>query len=258
MPADDSLKRLGGGRWETRDGRFTIEPQSGTWAVVDASQTNELGLPLVRGPFRSLTAAKEAIGAARQTGPVQSPLEARIKDGRTDGRSARGAGTTAVNRTSPGARARAASAATGRSSHADAEQTNSGSAESGSAESGSATSEPDSAPPPPPAEPKWLRDLAPTERRRARDLIERLGALGIAEAERIARAEIALDQPALTRLAVERALRSAVAEAMGPTDIVKAAVDALLSGRDRELEVRWRLVDERGRPLGELDLSEQG
>lgn len=34
--ADDaSLKRLGGGRWQTRDERFTIEPDSGTWVVVD-------------------------------------------------------------------------------------------------------------------------------------------------------------------------------------------------------------------------------
>ena len=53
-PADDSddapLKRLGGGRWQTRDERFTIEPQSGTWAVVDAAQTDDFGMPLVRGP----------------------------------------------------------------------------------------------------------------------------------------------------------------------------------------------------------------
>ena len=33
---DEGLKRLGGGRWQTRDERFTIEPQSGTWAVVKA------------------------------------------------------------------------------------------------------------------------------------------------------------------------------------------------------------------------------
>ena len=33
-PTDDALKRLGGGRWQTRDERFTIEPQSGTWVVV--------------------------------------------------------------------------------------------------------------------------------------------------------------------------------------------------------------------------------
>ena len=52
-----SLKRLGGGRWQTRDERFTIEPQSGTWVLVDGEQTDDLGLPLVRGPFRSLTEA---------------------------------------------------------------------------------------------------------------------------------------------------------------------------------------------------------
>ncbi len=79
MPADkdEGLKRLGGGRWQTRDERFTIEPQSGTWAVVDAEQTDDLGLPLVRGPFGSLGAAKEAIAAARDTDAPASPLKDR-------------------------------------------------------------------------------------------------------------------------------------------------------------------------------------
>jgi hypothetical protein len=75
--ADDGLKRLGGGRWQTRDERFTIEPQSGTWAVVDAEQTDDLGLPLVRGPFKSLGAAKEAIAAARGDAAPASPLKDR-------------------------------------------------------------------------------------------------------------------------------------------------------------------------------------
>ncbi len=74
---DEGLKRLGGGRWQTRDERFTIEPQSGTWAVVDAEQTDDLGLPLVRGPFKSLTAAKAAIGDARGTDAPTSSLKAR-------------------------------------------------------------------------------------------------------------------------------------------------------------------------------------
>lgn len=74
---DEGLKRLGGGRWQTRDERFTIEPQSGTWAVVDAEQTDDLGLPLVRGPFKSLTAAKAAIGEARGTDAPTSSLKAR-------------------------------------------------------------------------------------------------------------------------------------------------------------------------------------
>ena len=68
MAKPDALKRLGGGRWETKDGRFQIEPQSGTWVIVDTTQTNEFGLPLVRGPFPSLTAAKEAIETAREAG----------------------------------------------------------------------------------------------------------------------------------------------------------------------------------------------
>jgi hypothetical protein len=74
---DEGLKRLGGGRWQTRDERFTIEPQSGTWAVVDAEQTDDLGLPLVRGPFKSLTAAKAAIGEARGADAPTSSLKAR-------------------------------------------------------------------------------------------------------------------------------------------------------------------------------------
>ena len=76
-----SLKRLGGGRWQTRDERFTIEPQSGTWVLVDGEQTDDLGLPLVRGPFRSLTEAKAAVEAARGTAAPESPLADRIKKG---------------------------------------------------------------------------------------------------------------------------------------------------------------------------------
>lgn len=76
-PEEEGLRRLGGGRWQTRDERFMIEPQSGTWAVVDAEQTDDLGLPLVRGPFKSLTAAKEAIAAARGETAPASPLKDR-------------------------------------------------------------------------------------------------------------------------------------------------------------------------------------
>jgi uncharacterized protein YciI len=75
-----ALRRLGGGRWQTRDERFTVEPESGTWVVVDAEATDELGLPLVRGPFRSLTDAKAAMEAARSGGVVSSPLQERIEE----------------------------------------------------------------------------------------------------------------------------------------------------------------------------------
>jgi hypothetical protein len=74
---DEGLRRLGGGRWQTRDERFSIEPQSGTWVVVDAEQTDDLGLPLVRGPYKSLTAAKAAISVAREEAAPSSPLKDR-------------------------------------------------------------------------------------------------------------------------------------------------------------------------------------
>lgn len=83
MADDEKLRRLGGGRWESKDGRYSIEPQSGTWVVVDNEQTNELGLPLVRGPFPTLTAAREAVQQSRGGGPARSPLAERMRKTRT-------------------------------------------------------------------------------------------------------------------------------------------------------------------------------
>lgn len=229
MATDESLKRLGGGRWETRDGRFAIEPQSGTWAVVDTTQSNELGLPLVRGPFRSLTEAKAAIEEARHTGPVESPLGDRIEAGRRPAAKEEAPGWTSKK-----------------------PQTASRSAASEAKEPEPVEPEP----PPPPPEPKWLRDLGPADRRRARDLVERLDELEIAQAQAIARAEIALNEPALARLGIERVLRQILDRTKDPNAAIDAAIEALSGGRDRELDVRWRLVDERGRPITGIDISE--
>jgi hypothetical protein len=214
MPADDSLKRLGGGRWETRDGRFAIEPQSGTWVVVDTTQTDDLGLPLVRGPFGSLTAAKEAIEGIRTSGPVESPLAERLKQAKDTAPSMAEDGSAAGK----GAAVKAG-------------------------ERGKTT-----APPEPPPEPKWLRDLGPADRRRARELIEKLEKLDIADAEEIARSEVERNQPAVVRLAIERALVRTISKARSPAGAARAAVDVLLNGKDLELGARWRVVDDEGRP----------
>ncbi|MFN8620845.1 MAG: hypothetical protein U0869_08895 [Chloroflexota bacterium] len=74
MAGGESLRRLGGGRWQTRDERFTIEPQSGRWVVLDAQQQDDFGMPLVRGPFGSLDDAREAIAGAREEPAPASPL----------------------------------------------------------------------------------------------------------------------------------------------------------------------------------------
>ena len=142
---DQSLKRLGGGRWQTRDERFTIEPQSGTWVLVDAEQTDDLGLQLVRGPFRSLTDAKAAVAAARGS-PLRRVAARRARQGGGDAspaNAAKGNGKRATSGAQP---------ATGRAR----------------------PSRPTRAEPEPPPEPRWLRDLAPRDRGRARRLIERL------------------------------------------------------------------------------------
>jgi len=223
-PADakpDPLRRLGGGRWETKDGRFQIEPQSGTWVIVDTTQTNEFGLPLVRGPFPSLTAAREAIDAARGEGPATSPLADRIEHVRTE----------------PAAGSNAKPGRTARPAAADA-------------------SEPEAAPEPPePPEPRWFRDLKPAGRKRAADMIARLRALDIDEAEAVARADVVDGQPALAQLALERRLRKA-AVAKTPRRAVADAIEAFLAGEDPELGTGWRLVDDRERPIRELDLDE--
>lgn len=69
MADEEKLKRERAGTYRTADGRFTIEQSSTGWLVLDAEQTNELGLPLARGPFTTLDAAREAIAAAR-SGPA--------------------------------------------------------------------------------------------------------------------------------------------------------------------------------------------
>jgi hypothetical protein len=93
--AGEKLKSLGGGRWQSQDARYTVEQESGTWVVVDNEQTNELGLPLVRGPFPTLTAAREAIEAFRGTGPAKSPLADRMAQASNDGEHAKPKGERA-------------------------------------------------------------------------------------------------------------------------------------------------------------------
>jgi ribosomal protein S18 acetylase RimI-like enzyme len=68
-PDPDALKRERAGTYRTGDGRFTIEGSSSGWLLIDGEQADELGLPLARGPFATLDAAKAAIGAAR-SGPA--------------------------------------------------------------------------------------------------------------------------------------------------------------------------------------------
>jgi hypothetical protein len=233
VAGDEPLKRLGGGRWQTRDERFTIEPQSGTWVVVDAEQTDDLGLPLVRGPFRSLTDAKTAIAEARAAPAAASPLADRIgrvrapgdapekTRGRTRDAAAATRGTNAAERTPAPRTKAAATSSTSRKRPA---------------------AEPDESEAP--AEPRWFAALDPEARRRARRLIARLEEAGAPDPEGMARRDIVGDVPAVTAFAIGGRL-----DALG-ADAAPADVAALLAeGRDDDLGVRWRLVDEDDRAV---------
>ncbi|MBI3746861.1 MAG: GNAT family N-acetyltransferase [Chloroflexi bacterium] len=69
-PADPAkLVRAAAGGYATGDGRFTVEHASGGWMLTDAELTNELGLPLVRGPYPTLDVARAAVDALR-SGPA--------------------------------------------------------------------------------------------------------------------------------------------------------------------------------------------
>ena len=165
-----ALKRLGGGRWQTRDERFTIEPQSGIWVVVDANQTDDLGLPLVRGPFGSLTAAKAAIASAREAEPEVSSLAAKVAE------------------------------------HRDRPPTKPPMAKRPPVKAAAPAKPVPPSEPAPPPEPAWIRALPPAGRRRAHDLIERLAEAGVPQPEQLARRELVDGVPAVAAYAVSRAV----------------------------------------------------
>jgi hypothetical protein len=230
-PADDrSLKRLGGGRWQTRDERFTIEPQSGTWVLVDAEQTDDLGLPLVRGPFRSLTDAKAAVESARGASAPESPLADRIKDGAAPRASTQTSSKTSTSRASlravPDAKPeRPSDAATQRGRAA-----------------------------PEPAEARWIGELPARERGRARRLIERLSAAGVRDSENIVRQDLTGGVPAVARVAIADRLADALASASDGSPAAQGMLERLIAlvdnGRDEAFDVHWRLVDGDERRVG--------
>ena len=224
---DDSLKRLGGGRWQTRDERFTIEPQSGTWVVVDAEQTDDLGLPLVRGPFGSLGAAKAGIATARDSEPAASPLAARLRD-RPASKSSKDDDQPRKNGAA-GAKAAADSASPAKP-----------------AKAAKAAKRPEPEPPP---EPRWIQALEPADRRRAKRMIDALAEAGASDPEGIARRDIVGEVPAAAAFAIARALKE-LGDDASPLEVARL----LGGGRDEGLGVRWRLVDADDRPIT-LDLE---
>src|SRR5687767_12255681 len=64
-PDPDRLVRQQAGTYRTEDERFEVQQTDNGWFLVDSSQANELGQPLMLGPFATLTLVRGAIPEAR-------------------------------------------------------------------------------------------------------------------------------------------------------------------------------------------------
>jgi hypothetical protein len=77
----NKLARKKAGTYETADERFEVRQQALGWFLIDSSATDELGQELVRGPFPTLSAVREAMPDARRTTlkPLPRPKAAAAK-----------------------------------------------------------------------------------------------------------------------------------------------------------------------------------
>lgn len=194
-PGDAPLKRLGGGRWASRDGRFRIESESGRWVIVDAEQTDELGLPRVRGPYPSLGDARTDLERLASSAPEPSPLAERIAEVR-----ARPAGARA---TPDGTRDRSRGPRVRRRSPAQAVDA-------------------------------WLADVAPRERDRARRLRDELVRVGVEDPEAAIVADLGGSRPVVAETLLRHRIKAAVEDALRRGDgtdpsVSDALVDRILA-----------------------------
>ncbi len=195
----EKLVRETAGRYRTADGRFTVEGEGGsTWYLADAEQTNELGLPILRGPFATLAQARTAIAEARASGAATEP------------RSTRAAAPKRERTATPKAERAAAKPK----------------AERAAAKPRAATSAASS--PAEPQTPPWLARLEPDARRDAERLVRELTELGLEDAARVVRRDLESEQPFVAETLLAGRLR---ADSIEPWTSSTAWIAAALDGR---------------------------
>ncbi|MGI8999350.1 MAG: hypothetical protein ACR2GO_06550 [Candidatus Limnocylindria bacterium] len=72
----NKLVRQQAGTYRTTDDRFKIREADVGWFLVDPEQTNEFGQELIRGPFATLKAVREALPDARAAKSRHAPQKA--------------------------------------------------------------------------------------------------------------------------------------------------------------------------------------
>jgi hypothetical protein len=71
----NKLVRQSAGTYRTADDRFEVSGDANRWFLIDTEQTDDLGQPVVQGPFATLNAVRDALPAARRADlkPVARP-----------------------------------------------------------------------------------------------------------------------------------------------------------------------------------------
>lgn len=70
----DHLIRQSAGVYRTADERFEVRQEGLGWFVLDSAQADELGQPLIHGPFATMALVREALPGARKTKPLRRPV----------------------------------------------------------------------------------------------------------------------------------------------------------------------------------------
>ncbi len=78
-PTIKGLRRERAGRYRSADDRFVIEGSGGLWYLTDDFRRDELGQPMVIGPFASLAEARDRMAAEPS---VLKPKAKRAKPGK--------------------------------------------------------------------------------------------------------------------------------------------------------------------------------
>jgi hypothetical protein len=210
-----ALKRETAGRYRSADGRFTVESQGANdWYVADEEQVDQLGQPVLRGPYPSLAEAREAVAEARAK-PVVGRALPRVKTTPGEARPPRAAAKPQPQRDDG-----KATATSKRASAADAKL------------------------------PKWLADIDADRRTSAKQMANELAGLGVDDPEQLVADDFRSDEPLIAEVVLARRLR----ERLGSDKDVGAVLDILRDEGFRPGAGRppfgWRLIelDRQGRP----------
>jgi hypothetical protein len=84
----NQLVRQEGGGYRSADERFDVQGSAGRWFATDQQQTDELGQPLIHGPYATLDELKEALADARRPQAKGAPRLRVIGGSREASRSA--------------------------------------------------------------------------------------------------------------------------------------------------------------------------